>query len=63
MLNRRTFIAKADFVFGSPLFDEVTINLSEGKQFLIKVLNNSDKNIYIQSVRLNGGAYTRSFLT
>lgn len=42
----------------SPLFDKITIRLDEryypGKEFVIKVKNNSERNIYIQSVRLNG---------
>lgn len=43
-----------EYVFGSPIFDEATINLENGKQFNIKVQNNSPENIYIQSVSLNG---------
>ncbi|GHT38414.1 hypothetical protein AGMMS49965_01690 [Bacteroidia bacterium] len=42
----------------SPVFDEITIQLNpdycKGKQFKIKVYNNSDKNCYIQRVTLNG---------
>lgn len=45
-----------EYVFGSPLFDEATINLESGKKFNIKVENNSQQNIYIQSVTLNGKA-------
>jgi putative alpha-1,2-mannosidase len=51
------------FVFGSPLFDEAAINLPEGKQFVIKAENNTEKNMYIQSAKLNGKPYTRSFIT
>jgi predicted alpha-1,2-mannosidase len=51
------------FVFGSPLFDEVAINLPGGKQFVVKAENNSDKNMYIQSAMLNGKPYSRSFIT
>ncbi len=42
----------------SPLFKKVTINLNNdyypGKKFIIEAKNNSRKNIYIQSMRLNG---------
>jgi len=55
--------ASGAFVFGSPLFDEVAINLPEGKQFIVKAGNNSGKNMYIQSAILNGKRYTRSFIT
>jgi len=50
------------FVFGSPLFDKVTIPLSEGKQFSIEATDNSDKNIYIQKVELNGKPYSKSYI-
>ncbi|MGB8491262.1 MAG: GH92 family glycosyl hydrolase [Bacteroidales bacterium] len=51
------------FVFGSPLFDDVTISLPGNRQFTIKAVNNSDQNMYIQSVKLNGTTYTRSYIT
>lgn len=42
----------------SPLFDKITIQLDNryysGKQFVIKVKNNSSENCYIQSAKLNG---------
>lgn len=55
--------ANGAFVFGSPLFDEVTLSLPNNKQFTLKALNNSEKNVYIQSAKLNGQAYTRSYIT
>ena len=55
--------AGSSFVFGSPLFDEVTINLPEKKQFTVVAKNNSEKNSYIQSAKLNGEPYTHSFIT
>ncbi len=51
------------YVFGSPLFDEVSINLPENKKFTVVAENNSNSNIYIQSVKLNGEDYTKSFIT
>lgn len=50
------------FVFGSPLFDKVTIPLPGAKQFNIEASNNSDRNIYIQKVELNGKPYTKSYI-
>jgi len=42
----------------SPLFDQITIHLDNtyysGKEFIIKTINNSRENMYIQSVTLNG---------
>ena len=51
------------YVFGSPLFDEVSINLPKKKVFKIIAEKNSDKNIYIQSVLLNGKKYRYSYIT
>lgn len=48
------------YVFGSPLFDKITLALAEGKSFVIEAVNNSERNIYIQSVELNGEPYTKS---
>jgi len=46
------------FDITSPLFDEIVIHIDKmyngGKSFVIETINNSDKNIYIQSVTLNG---------
>ena len=44
--------ADQNYVIGSPMFDEAIINLENGKQFIIKANNVSDKNIYIQSAKV-----------
>jgi len=51
------------YVFGSPIFDKATVNLENGKQFIIIAHNQSDENIYIQSVTLNRKPYTKSYIT
>jgi predicted alpha-1,2-mannosidase len=55
--------ANGAYVFGSPLFDEVEIDLQNDKTFTVKTQNRSDKNIYIQSVQLNGEPYEKTFIT
>lgn len=55
--------AGGDFIFGSPLFDKAIIKLPNNKSLIIKAKNNSDKNIYIQSISLNGQKYTKSFIS
>ncbi len=50
------------YAIGSPLFDRVTINLENGKRFVLEARNNSDKNTYIQSALLNKKQYVKSFL-
>ena len=51
------------YIFGSPLFDEASIVLPENKKFTIIANENSDQNIYIQSVKLNGKDYKYSYIT
>lgn len=51
------------FVLGSPLFTKATIHTPGGNTFTITAPQNSDKNIYIQSAKLNGKAYANSFIT
>lgn len=50
------------FVIGSPLFDKATVNVGRGKTFTVVAKNNSDKNIYVQSVRLNGKTLKNSYV-
>lgn len=50
------------YVFGSPLFDEATLNVGNGKTFCVVAHNNSSENKYIQSAKLNGKPYTRSYI-
>ncbi len=52
-----------EYIIGSPVFERVSINLENGKSFVIHAEHNSKENIYIQSARLNGTAYTRTFLS
>ena len=54
--------AGGKYVFGTPLFPEVTMQVGGGKTFTIRAHDVSDENIYIQSVRLNGRPYTRSYI-
>ena len=50
------------FVIGSPLFDKVTVNVGAGKTFTVVAKNNSDRNIYVQSARLNAKALKNSYI-
>jgi len=46
----------------APLVERADIPLENGKLFQIKVNNQSVENVYIQSVRLNGKNYSKSYL-
>jgi predicted alpha-1,2-mannosidase len=43
-----------DYVMGSPLVKSATINLENGNTFSIEVKNQSDKNVYVKKMMLNG---------
>jgi len=50
------------YSLGRPIFDKVQINLSNGKQFTVIAKNNSDKNKYVQSVKLHGNSIKSPFI-
>lgn len=55
--------ANGAYVFGSPVFDEVSLQLENGKTFRLNVQNNKGPNRYIKQMLLNGKPYTKSYLT
>ena len=50
------------YALGSPAVESATLNLENGKQFQVKVVNQSDKNVYMQKVELNGKPLTDLFI-
>jgi len=46
----------------SPVFDEVQIDVGNGKKFTIIANNNSKENAYIQSASLEGKPYTNNWI-
>ena len=55
--------AGGKYIIGSPIVDEAVLNVGNGRTFRIVVHNNSDQNIYIQSAKLNGKRYSKSYLS
>ncbi|EHQ24941.1 GH92 family glycosyl hydrolase [Mucilaginibacter paludis] len=55
--------ADGGFVFGSPLFNEVTLTLSAKSKMHIIAKNNSSQNIYIQKAWLNGKPHSKTLIT
>jgi predicted alpha-1,2-mannosidase len=51
------------YVFGSPVIDEATIHVANGKNFRVIVKNNSAENKYIQRVTLNKKEYSKTYLS
>ena len=55
--------ATDEYVMGAPLFQKVQIRLANGKNLTIEAPQNSDKNRYVQQLKLNGKKLSRTFLT
>ena len=50
------------YVLGAPLFKKITLNLENGKSFVIQAPNNSLENKYVAKAKLNNFEYTKNFL-
>jgi putative alpha-1,2-mannosidase len=46
--------ASGDYMIGSPMYEQISLGLANGKTFRVEASNNSAKNVYIQSATLNG---------
>lgn len=55
--------ASNTYVIGTPWFKKVTINLENGKKFIIKADNPSKERRYIKSIKLNGDRYNKYYIT
>ncbi len=49
------------YAIGSPVIRNITLHLTSDKTFKVSALNLSDKNIYIQRVKLNGKECTKPY--
>ncbi len=52
-----------NYLIGSPLFVETVLHLPGGKSFTVRARGNNAANRYIQSARLNGESFTRTWLS
>ena len=50
-----------NYIFGTPLFDQVTLQLGKGKRLELVAHRSAPTDQYIQSVTFNGKPYTRSW--
>lgn len=55
--------ASGVYVIGSPALNSAAIQLADGKTFTIKADKPSAKNVYIQSAKLNGKPYSKTYIT
>jgi len=51
------------YSLGSPAVDGATLHLENGKTFVVEAINQSDKNVYVQKVLLNGQPLNRNYIT
>lgn len=55
--------ASGVYALGSPVLKQASMQLGNGKEFQVSVKNTSVKNVYVQSVKLNGKAYDKTYIT
>ena len=55
--------ASDEYVLGAPLFKNAVIHLENGKQIVIEAEDNSDINIYIGRMLLDGKEYRHNYIT
>jgi predicted alpha-1,2-mannosidase len=51
------------YALGSPLFKKVTISLSNGNNLVIEAPDNSDENVYVEMVELNGTRHEHNWIS
>lgn len=52
-----------EYILGSPAVKEASIQLENGKTFTVEAINQSDKNVYVQKVTLNGQPVTKNAIS
>ncbi|MBI1343324.1 MAG: glycoside hydrolase family 92 protein [Terrimonas sp.] len=52
-----------ELAIGSPLFQNLEIKLSNGKKLELKADENSDKNVYLDGITVNGREYHKNYFT
>lgn len=55
--------ASGEYIIGTPMLEEATIHLSDGKTFAIKAPRKKGNEIYIRSIKLNGKKHTKNYIT
>ncbi len=55
--------ASDKYWLGSPAIDGARLSLENGNTFIIKAINQSDKNVYVEKVLLNGKPLNRRYIT
>jgi putative alpha-1,2-mannosidase len=51
------------YVLGSPLFKKVTISLSNGNNLVVEAPDNSEENVYVETVELNDNRHEQNWIS
>jgi predicted alpha-1,2-mannosidase len=51
-----------EYVFGSPLFNKVTMQFENGRKLVIEASRNNARNIYVGDIRLNGRSLKENYI-
>ncbi|MDR1454057.1 MAG: GH92 family glycosyl hydrolase [Tannerella sp.] len=52
-----------EYVLGTPLFRQVTLNFENGRKMVIQARDNSPQHVYVRSLHLNGRLHTKNYVT
>ncbi|MEV0680757.1 GH92 family glycosyl hydrolase [Actinosynnema sp. NPDC050436] len=52
----------ARYAIGSPLFTKATVNLENGRKLVVNAPGNSARNVYVQSLKVNGKVWDKAYL-
>ncbi len=55
-------MGNAAYAIGSPLFAKATVNLENGGKLVVSAPKNSARNIYVQSLKVNGKKWDKAYL-
>ncbi|MEV8567524.1 GH92 family glycosyl hydrolase [Streptomyces sp. NPDC051322] len=55
-------MGSGEFAIGSPQFTKATVHLDNGRDLVVKAPNNSNENIYVQSLKVNGKTWNSTAL-
>ena len=53
----------AQYWLGSPVIKTATLRLEKGRNFTVETRNQSDKNVYVSRIELNGRSLDRRYIT
>jgi predicted alpha-1,2-mannosidase len=56
-------VGSDNYEIGSPLFTKATIHLDNGHSIVVNASNNSRSNVYVQSLKVNGKNWDKTYLT